>query len=449
MGNSVKIHKALEKIIFILCLIGIGMCINSGYFIQRNTNHITILAGVFLVSVVLAYFPKRKYLPQRFNVCAWGNRCLRMFLITLVFTIPCQVIMGLCVKTDSWKNVAISIGVAFVMEVILFWIGIILVYTTSTQLGIKIRALGVIFGMVFPINLIMLNKIIKTTTKEVEFEWEKSLLNEERKEEKICATKYPILMVHGVFFRDYKKFRYWGRIPDELIRNGATIYYGENQSALSVEDSGKEIAARIKEIVNETGCEKVNIIAHSKGGIDTRMAIFAHKLEPYVASFTTINTPHRGCQFADYLLDVIPNRVTEGVAATYNAALKKLGDTNPDFIVAVGDLTSSKCGERDLLMTKPENVYCQSFGSKINKIVDGKFPLNFSYALVKHFDGGNDGLVGEDAFEWGDKYTFLNDKYNVGISHGDIIDLNRQNMPGFDVREWYVELVSDLKNKGY
>ena len=36
-----------------------------------------------------------------------------------------------------------------------------------------------------------------------------------------------------------------------------------------------------------------------------------------------------------------------------------------------------------------------------------------------------------------------------GISHGDMIDLNRQDIPGFDVREWYVELVSDLKNRGF
>jgi triacylglycerol lipase len=29
-----------------------------------------------------------------------------------------------------------------------------------------------------------------------------------------------------------------------------------------------------------------------------------------------------------------------------------------------------------------------------------------------------------------------------------MIDLNRTNIPGFDVREFYVELVSDLKNRG-
>ena len=36
-----------------------------------------------------------------------------------------------------------------------------------------------------------------------------------------------------------------------------------------------------------------------------------------------------------------------------------------------------------------------------------------------------------------------------GISHGDMIDLNRQNIRGFDVREFYVSLVRDLKSQGY
>ena len=36
------------------------------------------------------------------------------------------------------------------------------------------------------------------------------------------------------------------RFPKELKRNGAVVYYGRQQSAASVEDSGKELAARIR-----------------------------------------------------------------------------------------------------------------------------------------------------------------------------------------------------------
>ena len=94
-------------------------------------------------------------------------------------------------------------------------------------------------------------------------------------------------------------------------------------------------------------------------------------------------------------------------------------------------------------------MYYQSVGSKIRHASGGKFPLNYSYHLVKYFDGPNDGLVGEKSFTWGRKYYFLEPKRDRGISHGDIIDLNRENIDGFDVREFYVQLVNDLKVRGF
>ena len=59
-------------------------------------------------------------------------------------------------------------------------------------------------------------------------------------------------------------------------------------------------------------------------------------------------------------------------------------------------------------------------------------------------------LPSEKSFKWGNNYRFLvNTESNRGISHGDMIDLNRENIKGFDVREFYVQLVSDLKKRGF
>ena len=59
-----------------------------------------------------------------------------------------------------------------------------------------------------------------------------------------------------------------------------------------------------------------------------------------------------------------------------------------------------------------------------------------------------DGLVGEDSFSWGDSYRLLTADGARGISHADMIDLNRENIRGFDVREFYVDMVADLKKQG-
>ena len=129
-------------------------------------------------------------------------------------------------------------------------------YCTSVQLGIRERVIGALCGMIPIVNLIVLHRILKITAAEVEFETEKANLNAARKDSEICKTKYPILMVHGVFFRDFKVPNYWGRIPNELTQNGATVLYGNHQSALSVADSAAELTARIKEITRKTGCKK-------------------------------------------------------------------------------------------------------------------------------------------------------------------------------------------------
>ena len=256
-------------------------------------------------------------------------------------------------------------------------------------------------------------------------------------------------MVHGVFFRDFKLLNYWGRIPEELETNGATIFYGNQESAASVAESGEQLADRIMEIMKKYGCDKVNVIAHSKGGLDTRYAIDKYGMGDYIASLTTINTPHRGCEFADYLLDKIPENQQNAIASAYNSSLKKLGDDNPDFMKAVTDLTVTACAERNDILNDSDKVYYQSYGSILKKPVGGRFPLNITTPFVKHFDGRNDGLVGEESFAWGENFTLLENKGMRGISHGDMIDLNRENIPGFDVREFYVQLVADLKKKGF
>ena len=234
-----------------------------------------------------------------------------------------------------------------------------------------------------------------------------------------------------------------------MKRNGAEIYYGNQQSAASVENSAKELAQRIESIVKETGCGKVNIIAHSKGGLDARYALSCLGADKYTASLTTVNTPHRGCQFADYILGKVSDQVCQSVADKYNSALKLAGDEAPDFIAAVTDLTASRCSELNEKCPDAEGVYYQSIGSKSENARGGKFPLNLSYHLVKYFDGENDGLVSVDSMKWGDSFTMLSPKGKRGITHGDVIDLNRENIKGFDVREFYIGLAAELKRKGF
>ena len=122
---------------------------------------------------------------------------------------------------------AASILWCVLAEGIVFWNGMIRVYLTSVQLGIKTRILAALVWWIPGVNIWYLMKIMRLTGREAELETEKWELDEVRAESEICKTRYPILLVHGVFFRDFKYLNYWGRIPRELKRNGAQVFYGQ------------------------------------------------------------------------------------------------------------------------------------------------------------------------------------------------------------------------------
>lgn len=439
----------------------IWLCIVQSILVFISANCLLPIRAAengWLAAVAVVLFIAANVLPiiispsvtkgARLRVCFHGVACLKAFAVSCVLSVIYHFAIIRLLFSGSWALWLWSALICVLAHTVLFWNGMICSYCASVQLGIRHRAIGLLCGFIPIANLIMLYKIITVVSAEVEFETEKARINDERKADKICETKYPILLVHGVFFRDFKYLNYWGRIPKELETNGATVFYGNHQSALSVADSGKELYDRIKEIVEQTGCQKVNIIAHSKGGLDCRYAMDKCGAKPLIASLTTINTPHRGCGFADWLLEKVPLSVQQRIADTYNAALKKLGDSAPDFMSAVRDLTAKGCGEIDFGAENTEEVLCQSVGSVLKRATGGKFPLNCTYHLVNYFDGENDGLVSEKSFCWGDSYRLLKTGGQRGISHGDMIDLNRENIPDFDVREFYVELVSDLKQRG-
>lgn len=413
-----------------------------------------IVSVIYLLFVVAPTLFSAKKNTTKIQMCY--NSCVQLFafLISSFFS----VLYALCLMTKGVPfhpdlSVAplffgVQCIVAFILEAIVFWAGIIRLYLSSTQIRLKWRIIGAICGMIPVVNLFILFHMLKLAYNESVFENEKVALNNSRVKDRICETKYPILMVHGVFFRDYKLLNYWGRIPEELESNGATIFYGKQESALSVEDSAEQLADRIRQVLKRTGAEKVNIVAHSKGGLDSRYAISKLGMDEYVASLTTINTPHRGCEFADYVLSVIPESQQNAIANAYNSAAQKLGDDNPDFMAAVKDLTAEACRKRNEEILDSDKVIYMSYGSCLRKPEGGRFPLNMTNAFVKYFDGKNDGLVGEKSFKWGESYELLENSNMRGISHGDMIDLNRENITGFDVREFYVQLVAGLKTRG-
>ncbi len=439
-----RVNTVIEKMLYVIELIMLLLCANSYLIAQAHEVYIIGSVAIYLAALLLPMYNRSGLPAFRLRVCRYGLQLLSLFLQSSILTVASHAVVAFVLLPNEPARFFINIGVTAAVEGFLYLVGMSCVFASSTKLSTRQRACAVI-----PlVNIITLPRVIRTYSKDIEFELQKIHINNERKDRQLCATKYPILLVHGVFFRDFKHFRYWGRVPEELIKNGARVYYGNHQSASSVPDSAAELDRRIREIVSETGCEKVNVIAHSKGGLDIRYAMHHLGTAEYIASFVTINTPHRGSHYADNMIDKVPHSIQVKIAGAYNKIMKKLGDECPDMLASVFDLKSDICKERDNEMPPPEGVYCISFGSRLNKASGARFPLNWTYGEWKNCGETNDGLVGVSSFSYGEEYTLITVEGERGVGHGDMIDINKENFDGFDVREFYVGLVNRLKEKG-
>ena len=267
--------------------------------------------------------------------------------------------------------------------------------------------------------------------------------------------KYPLLLVHGMGYRDEKKPGYWGRIPKKLKKLGCKIYYGGQDSSASVESNGRMLKERIEEILKETGAPRVNIIAHSKGGIDARYAISSLGMGDKVASLTTMSTPHNGSKSVDLLLK-FPDFLVRTVGFFTDLWFKILGDKEPDAYSVFHSFSTA--GARRFNEENPDDprVYYPSYAFAMKNPLSDIF-MWFTYTGVYLVEGENDGLLTPaNARHTNFKGAFRGAR-NRGISHCDQVDLRRFRLTGkkgrehevSDIFEVYEDAVREIFNRGF
>ena len=266
------------------------------------------------------------------------------------------------------------------------------------------------------------------------------------------TLKYPVLMVHGMGFRDTKLINYWGRIPRELQKMGCEIHYGYQDSNASIETNAKHIAKRIEEILEETGAEKVNIIAHSKGGLDSRYAISTLGMSEKVASLTTMNTPHNGSKTMDIAFK-FPKFLLKFGSAVTDLWFRISGDKTPETYKTIYSFTTDSAKKFNEENADAEGVFYQSYGF-VMKNPFGDIFMWFPSLIVWIIEGENDGLLTPRAVEWTNFRGVFKGNSNRGISHCDEVDMRRMRLTRkkgdgiSDIVDIYKDAVSEIQKLG-
>ena len=441
----------MARLVRVLLLLALSNCLFWGGRLPVGLT-VVLIAGLAVWFVAFNVRPRReRRVSGRLRVMIGGYE---LFWTAGAWTLcQCAVYVWLARHPApgeaGWVSVAVGLLVFLPLLFTVTLNGFLRVLFTSAHLRVLWRVLLLVCWYIPLVNLFVFWQVCRKVRGEFFMELARADLDAARAENQVCRTKYPILLVHGIFFRDWQLVNYWGRIPRELQRNGAQLHYGGQQSAAAVADSGMELRDTILRVLDETGAEKVNIIAHSKGGLDSRYAISRLDMAPYVASLTTVNTPHRGVVFAQELLKTLPKGLLSWMESKYNGLFHTLGDKDPDFLAGVLDLAADRCAQFNAETPDAPGVLYQSVMSTMGGFGSAGFPLDLTWLLVKKYDRDkNDGLVALGSAPWGDFLGNITSPGGRGISHGDIIDLMREDIKGFDVREFYVNLVKGLKEKG-
>ena len=113
-----------------------------------------------------------------------------------------------------------------------------------------------------------------------------------------CKTRYPVVLSYAWTGSPNHSF---GRIPEVLEEEGADVYMPLKHACQSTMFRADELRRGILYILAVTGKDKVNIIGHCQGSLDSRYMIANLGMAERVASWTGITGGHQGLITFDIL----------------------------------------------------------------------------------------------------------------------------------------------------
>ena len=258
------------------------------------------------------------------------------------------------------------------------------------------------------------------------------------------ATRYPVVLAHGILLKDVKFFKAFGRIEKILKRRGFTVYTAKTDGFGTIENNAEQMKHHIESILKAENAEKVNIIAHSKGGLDAIYMIKNLGMEESVASLTTLCTPHRGSPIASSLLR-LPKFIVKFIAFWVNLWYRIFGDKHPDALTVCKQLQSIPEIEQEK-QPLPETIYCQSFSATLERSRDD-FVMGIPLAFYRHYGkDACDGLVSVSSAEFG---NYRGNCTNDSISHSQIVDFMAGKKKKEKIYAFYIGLCEELAQMGF
>lgn len=147
------------------------------------------------------------------------------------------------------------------------------------------------------------------------------------------GAPYPIVLMHGMSgFGQLDlgpvSITYFDGVVEDLTKSGESVFVTIVPPYDTSEARAQALSKQIDGILKRTGKAKVNLVAHSQGGLDARVITSPQGLGygDRIASVTTVATPHRGSKVADVVLGLlrnVPADVVDSITGELLALIQK------------------------------------------------------------------------------------------------------------------------------
>lgn len=257
------------------------------------------------------------------------------------------------------------------------------------------------------------------------------------------TTKYPVVLVHGMMVKDFPFWPAFRGITDFLRKQNVTVYVSNQDGLGTVATNAAQLKDEILEILQKEDCEKVNIIAHSKGGVDARFMISRLGMAEHVASLTTLSTPHHGSGLSAKLLQM-PAFLAKTIAFFSNLFYRILGDRQPDILRLGQELTKEAMEDFNKTVPNAPSVYYQSFSSTAPH---KKAFLRFiPYQISRYCEQDDtDGMVAVKSSQWGNYRGSI----SAELDHFKMVGVYGSKKKLTGVGLFYLHIIQELQSMGF
>jgi hypothetical protein len=248
------------------------------------------------------------------------------------------------------------------------------------------------------------------------------------------STRFPLILMHGLFGTNSYLgiLDYWFNVEPAYDELG--IEYRVTTSGLlrNSENRADIIAPNLRDILEETGARKLNLLGHSQGGLDARLVSSPNgkDLGHRIASVTSLATPHHGVP-----IDLAGLLVLFGIQDFTEANAEDFNETyidHPD--VDYYSWGGKTCGRLEF------GCRAETGGEVVDPF------LSVFYGLIRVQGYESDGLVTVESAQWG---TYLG---TIPADHldevGQIADSTDDGEP-FNHVQFFIDEAYRLIDSGY